>query len=260
MLSNQLPLAKITYPLFLFLQRAAYKRTARIITISEDMKETLVEQGIERSKIDVVFNWSYSNDSIRLSDIPAEQILNLGMDSKKTNVVYAGNIGKMQNVEFIAKAALLSAEDTSVHYYIIGDGANKARVAAMVEGLTNVTVMPMQPAIYAESIYAQADINVIPLAKGGIKTALPSKTATILRTDTHAVFCIDSGSKFEELVKGSKRIHVANNTDPESLYRVICKLREKKSDSENDHSLMPLFSNKNSEKYVEIMEKSAKYI
>ena len=254
MFSGQLPLAKFTYPLFLSLQTAAYKHAARLVTISEDMKETLVEQGIARGKIEVVYNWSYADDPIRLSDMSANQIFDLKKDPHKTNVVYAGNIGKMQNVELIAKTARLSRADSTVHYYIIGNGASETRVAAMVEGLSNVTVMPMQSAIYAESIYAQADINVIPLAKGGIKTALPSKTATVLRTDTYAVFCIDTGSKFEEIAKGGRRVRVTDNVNPSSLYRVICEVRDGKTANAEGRDIMLLFSKKNADRYVEIME------
>ena len=246
---------KITYPLFLHLQKAAYNRATCLITISEDMKETLAAQGIEREKIEVVYNWSYADDPIRFANIPAEQFFDLKTDPQKTNVVYAGNIGKMQNVELVAKTAAISVKDETVHYYIIGDGANKARVASMVEGLSNVTVLPMQPAIYAESIYTQADINVVPLAKGGIKTALPSKTATVLRTETPVVFCIDAGSRFEEIVKGDRRVRVVDNIDPASLYRVICELRDAKvGDVEEDRNLLRLFSKRNAKRYVEIME------
>ena len=229
MFSGQLPISKITYPLFSYLQRIAYRKATCLITISEDMKQTLVECGIAPNKIEVIYNWSYSDNPIRLENIPAEHIFDLKTDPQKINVVYAGNIGKMQNVELIAKTAVLSQKDDRIHYYIIGDGANKSHIMHMVEGLSNVTVLPMQPAIYAESIYAQADINVIPLAKGGIKTALPSKTATVLRTDKHTVFCIDKNSKFEESMKNFNNICIADNSAPLSLYRLICKIHEDKN-------------------------------
>ena len=257
MFSGQLPISKITYPLFSYLQRIAYRKATCLITISEDMKQTLVECGIAPNKIEVIYNWSYSDDPIRLENIPAEHIFDLKTDPQKINVVYAGNIGKMQNVELIARTAVLSHEDDRIHYYIIGDGVYKQKVEDIVKGLNNVTILPMQPAIFAESIYAQADINLIPLAKGGIKTALPSKTATILRTDRYAIFCIDADSKFEETVRELKRVHVTNNFDPSSLYRMICELKENNSLSNKvEESSYSQFSVKNAVRYVEIIESS----
>ncbi len=261
MFSSQLPVSKITYPVFCKLQNVAYKRASRIITISHDMKQTLVEQKIDADKIDVVFNWSYEDGEIRLENIPTDRVFDMNMDKSKTNVVYAGNIGKMQNVELIAESARLSKDDSAVHYYIIGDGANKAKVLSIVEGLDNVTILPMQPSRYAESIYAQADINVIPLAKGGIKTALPSKTATVLRTNRPAVFCIDKNSKFENMLADIERIAIVDNESAESLYSAISNCandRDRDSQTSIDLSCVTrIFSVKNSEKYSEIMEEFA---
>ena len=256
--SGQLPAAKITYPVFKFLQKIAYKYADKIITISEDMKKTLVDDGVSANKIEVICNWSYSDEKILLENIPAENIFDLKTDKEKTNVVYAGNIGKMQNVEVIANAAKLSVDDP-IHYYIIGGGANRNRIEALVADLENVTLLPMQPAELAESIYAQADINVIPLAKGGIKTALPSKTATVLRTNTFAVFCIDKNSEFEKTVKNSGNVRVAYNEDAESLYKTIKSLvGQKPETSEENDKIAQLFSAKNAYKYVDVFETAVK--
>ena len=186
-----------------------------------------------------------------------ECVFDLKADPEKFNVVYAGNIGKMQNVELIANTAKKYEIDKSIHYYIIGEGANRPQVESIVHDLDNVTLLPMQKAIYAESIYAQADANLIPLAKGGIKTALPSKIATILRTGKNAIFCIDKNSKFEEIIKASDNVRISDNNDPASLYEVICSLRDNacnKRKEEENKEFFSLFSYKNSERYVDIIE------
>lgn len=256
MFSSQLPMAKLTYPVFCGLQNSAYRKASKIITISDDMKQTLVEQGNDPDKIEVIYNWSYGDDDISMEKISPDRIFDLNMDKNKVNVVYAGNIGKMQNVELIAETAAQSKNDTNVHYYIIGDGANKSRVESIVKDLPNVTILPMQPSIYAESIYAQADINVIPLAKGGIKTALPSKTATVLRTHKPVIFCIDANSRFEEMVGGDPMIKFADNADSRSLYNVICELQDLKfdvGDLTNNDTFKTVFTKNNSKKYVDAM-------
>ena len=257
--SSQLPASKITYPVFCFLQNLAYKKSSKIITISDDMKQTLVEQKISADKIDVVFNWSYGDEDISIDNIPEDRVFDLKTDKNKTNVVYAGNIGKMQNVEIVAETAKLFKDDTSIHYYIIGDGANKHKIENIVEGLQNVTILPMQPSIYAESIYAQADINLIPLAKGGIKTALPSKTATVLRTNKPIIFCIDPDSQFEKTISESPNVKVADNSDPASLYMTICEVRASSTESDNltDMDVRSMFSKNNASKYVDIMESAS---
>lgn len=254
--SEQLPISKITYPYFKKKQLKALSKISKIITISDDMKQTLVDLGVDSNKIEVVYNWSYGDSVISLENINKENFYDLKIDKNKLNVVYAGNIGKMQNVEYIAKTAKEHINDESIHYYILGNGANKENVLNIVEGLTNVTVLPMQPSKCAESIYAQADVNVIPLIKGGIKTALPSKTATVLRTKTLVVFCVDKNSKFEETLKDSENVYFANNLETSALYEILLKIKEIKNKNivKTNPNVLTLFSNKNAEKYVEILE------
>ena len=52
---------KLLFHLLAAEERYGYKHSDRIITISEDMKETLVQDGIDPEKIHVIYNWSYSD-------------------------------------------------------------------------------------------------------------------------------------------------------------------------------------------------------
>lgn len=45
------------------------------------------------------------------------------IDRSKFNVVYAGNIGVMQNVEIVIRAAAQMKDDKDVCFHVIGDGA-----------------------------------------------------------------------------------------------------------------------------------------
>ena len=254
-LSGQLPAAKITFPIFRLLQHLAYQKADRLITISDDMKQTLAEDGINPDKIDVVYNWSYADAPITMEAIAPENRYSFPGNPDDFKVVYAGNIGKMQNVELIAETAQSMQDVKNVHFYIIGDGANRNHIVQMTEGLKNVTLLPMQSARYAESIYAQADLNVIPLAPGGIRTALPSKTATVLRVNRPVVFCIDRDSRFASMMERYKSITVADVLQKSSLENVIRKIKkqplEKRHESAN---VQPqLMSVRNADTYIEII-------
>lgn len=259
MFSEQLPLKKITFPFFRKLQNIAYKKAAKIITISDDMKKTLINDGIDAEKIEVIYNWSYSDEDISLEKIDESCIFPLNKDDSKLNVVYAGNIGKMQNVEIVAKSAVLTKDNHNIHYYIIGDGANKARIEQMTEGLNNVTILPMQPSKFAESIYAQADVNIIPLSKGGVFTALPSKTATCLRVGKPIVFCIDKNSEFYSLMQNEENIYLCDCDDGNGLADILKNIcLEMKNSYVRSEKVCNLITVENVKKYVEILEISNK--
>lgn len=250
-LSGQLPLAGITFPFFRKLQNNAYQKADAIITISDDMKQTLVEDGVDANKIKVVYNWSYADTPITIEDIDPKNIFNLHLDRNKFNVVYAGNIGKMQNVELVAETAIKMKENSKVQFYIIGDGANKEHVEEMTKDLPNIKMLPMQPSKYAESIYAQADVNIIPLMPGGVKTALPSKTATALRVNKPVIFCIDDNSLFYEKVKELEHVYISKVSDENSLENILQKISSIKIGK--IYRNLGLTSKNNAKEYVRIM-------
>lgn len=250
--SGQLPLAGITFPIFRKLQNIGYRMADKIITISDDMKQMLIDDGVEADKIEVVYNWSYADTPIKLETIDQKNMFDLQLDHSKFNVIYAGNIGKMQNVELIARAAREMVEDESIHFYIIGDGANKRGVEQIVYGLKNVTMLPMQPSRYAESIYAQADLNVIPLMPGGIKTALPSKTATVLRVNKPVAFCIDRETKIEKMMDKISDTYFCDCCDTTSIKLLVQKLVG--SDSKNvNRNKLAFLSVSNCNRYINCM-------
>ena len=252
--SGQLPMAGITFPIFRKLQNMAYKKADTIITISDDMKQTLVEDGVDADKIEVVYNWSYADTPITLESIDPKNVFDLHLDHSKFNVVYAGNIGKMQNVELVAETAIKMKENPNVHFYIIGDGANKAHIEEMTKGIDNITLLPMQPSRYAESIYAQADVNIIPLMPGGIKTALPSKTATVLRTNRPVVFCIDRNSLFSKKFSQAEGVYFSDCRLPDTLEMEIYSVMEKNNRVCSREQNSFIFQ-KNASEYIDIMIK-----
>ena len=261
-LSGQLPFDRITFPIFGFLQRKAYKSVDRIITISEDMKKTLIDDGVDAKKIRVISNWSYADDLITTSGIQNRAYFDLGSNPSSFNIVYAGNIGRMQNVEIVVKAATMTKNDPRLHFYVIGGGANKEAVEKLALGLTNITFLPMQESHFAESIYSQADLNVIPLVNGGIKTALPSKTATCLRVDNQIAFCIEANSLFAEAIEKYENVHICSPIDASELCELILRLAARKADSvksqTNETALAfvkeKMSSVKNPAAYIETME------
>ncbi|MBR0278043.1 MAG: glycosyltransferase family 4 protein [Clostridia bacterium] len=262
-LSGQLPFSKIVFPIFRFLQNRGYKKASKIITISEDMKNTLVNDGVNSSKIYTVCNWSYSDSSINFEDINSENVFDFGKNKDKFNVIYSGNVGKMQGLEIVVRAAKLTENDEKIHYYIIGDGSNKEKIKDMAKGLDNLTLLPMQPSKFSESIYSQADINVIPLSAGGIKTALPSKTATCLRTNKNIVFCIEKDSIFAKEISQYKNVSVCNAQDENELVRIINKIRLGEKSFNGNYSIdyvKEIMSYEhNPEKYIDIIENSTDY-
>ena len=206
-------------------QRYGYKHSDHVITISEDMKDTLVVDGVAADKVEVIYNWSYQDE-------PYENV-NLAPVSHMFkpdyfNVVYAGNIGVMQNVDIIINAAKLMMDDNTVWFHIIGNGIYKDNLEDKAKsiGLQNISFWPSQPSKLAPLIYSAADVNVIPLIKDGYRTALPSKTATCFACQKPVVFAIGKESVFGQKVSKETGCPVVSTDNAEELVMAIRKIRE----------------------------------
>ena len=197
------------------LQKWTLKHSEGIITISEDMKDTLVEAEADESKVTIAYNWA--------NELQGEPIVK--RSDALFHVVYAGNIGMMQNVECVVKAACLLQTERDIHFDIYGNGARRERCERLAEGLENVTFYDPVPADRAFSLYFNADVNVVPLAKGLIKTALPSKIAVCLLCKKPVVFCIDKESHFALQMERDIQGSIVSPTDEKELAQAILKIK-----------------------------------
>ncbi|MBQ7485480.1 MAG: glycosyltransferase family 4 protein [Oscillospiraceae bacterium] len=201
-------------------QRYGYRHADRVITISEDMKDTLVADGSEADKTEVIYNWSYQDALYENPDLaPVAHLFR----PDTFRVVYAGNIGLMQNVELLIETADRMRNDPSVFFYIIGDGVYREKLEETVKarGMENVAFLPMQPPELAPLLYSAADVNVIPLVKGAYRTALPSKTATCLACGKPVIFAIGKQSRFGARVREEAGAIVTEPDQPDELAEAI---------------------------------------
>ena len=234
-------------------QRYAYAHADHVITISEDMKETLIGDGVAEDKISVIYNWSYQDEPYTNVDTSAISHM---FKSEHFNVVYAGNIGLMQNVDLIVEAARLLKEDNSIRFYIIGDGVykNKLEDKAKEFGLDNISFWPLQQPEKAPAIYSAADVNVIPLIKYGYKTALPSKTATCLACGKPIVFAVGKDSIFGKKAHLATGCPICDSDSAEELIKLILDIKDQTIKTSNIEFFMNNFSNKiNSGMYERII-------
>lgn len=211
------------------IQGFVYRWSDKVITIGFDMKKVLINRGIPQEKIEVIFNWGYSDDRIKI-DVKNNKFLEkYNFDQNKFYVVYAGNIGQIQNVEMIVETAELLKANEEIRFLIIGMGLYKEKCEQMAKekGLRNITFLPMQPSELALSIYSFADLNVISLRKDIIKTVLPSKTGVILSCGKPLVLCVEKESEYAKMILNNNSGFVVNPDDCGALCKLILNVKNK---------------------------------
>lgn len=250
----------LLYKYFEVWQQAVYKKSDRIICISDDMKAFVKSKGILDDKISVIYNWGYSDETIDISWSENLFAKKYNLSRDKFYAIYAGNIGRMQNVELIIRAAKKLASKSNIQFLIIGDGAYKDNIEKEVidNHLNNVTMLPLQEPTLATSIYSVAGVNIIPLVPGGIKTALPSKTGVCLSCGRPVVFCFDKQSVFHQLCKKYNSGKCVSANDEDDLVEAL--LEYSRGETKRNQGAFKMYKDlftrtANIRKYSDVLEK-----
>lgn len=153
-----------------------YKRASMVVGISPTMVRTLVSRGVDPHRAELVYNWADSFPISRTAPEPSPPI-NGGID-----VVYAGNVGEMQDLEVAIRAAA-RASDCGVRLTIVGDGIAKAGLVQLARelGVSNVRFQDPVPRSHMPQIYAQADFGLVSLKDLQVfRGTIPSKFPSVL--------------------------------------------------------------------------------
>ncbi|RPJ39655.1 MAG: glycosyltransferase WbuB [Planctomycetaceae bacterium] len=159
----------------------AYRTADRIIVLSQGYKQLLSNRGIDPGRVDVVYNWC---DESQPAAAATEDISSSILDANTFNVVYAGNLGKLQGPDTILDAAQsLAAKGCSARFVLIGGGVEFERICRRIqdERIANVILMPRMPLEQVNRILDRADLLLIHLIRSGLSSiAIPQKLQAYL--------------------------------------------------------------------------------
>lgn len=183
------------------LEAYSYRQADQVVTISGSMLEKVWAKGVQKNKTELVPNWidvaSYAKPTA------AGRFLSQHPQAKdKLTVGYAGNLGIKQGVDVLVRLAKLVEEDARYHFFIIGDGADKPRLLALVEtmNLRNLTFLPfMEPEAYREML---TDIDVVFVAQrsGAGNNCSPSKLLGLMALQKPLLVAADNDSELAKTI------------------------------------------------------------
>lgn len=169
------------YRLLLRLDIATCRRSAVVVVLSGDMRESLIERDAGLADRIVVLN---------NFDIPSydEEVSEDGRhpDPAQLTVAFTGNIGRYQGLETITEAVLGPDERMqSLQLVLMGEGAAKPGLQELVDRSPadrrgRVRLLPHGTSAEARSVMRGADLGLVSLVPGVIRYAYPSKTASYL--------------------------------------------------------------------------------
>lgn len=153
-----------------------YARADRIVVVSPGFKRALVEKGVPKSKITVIYNWPNEMEARPQGDTDLAAFALEG----HFNIVFAGNMGPAQGLETVLKAAkIVETAAPQVQFILVGDGieTDSLRACATEMKLRSVRIMPRVPQSEIGSLLAAADVLLVHLKDDPLfRITIPAKT------------------------------------------------------------------------------------
>jgi colanic acid biosynthesis glycosyl transferase WcaI len=190
------------------LERLAYAKAALVSGISDGMMAAFRAKGVPVAKRALLPNWLHQPLAVGPSvrDRVAGR-RHFGVDDASLLAVYAGNLGRKQNLEILVEAAAAlkirsGPRGASVQVIIAGDGAARPDLEACIRthpGLSLQLLPLLNEQDYA-ALLAAADVALITQAAGTGQFFFPSKLLSVLAAGLPVVAVADVNSELARAV------------------------------------------------------------
>ena len=223
----------LIYKIFLWLNKKSFKKSSKVFTPSQGMKNMLLESTDDKKV--VVIPWWADTDFIK--PIPKEQNRFIS-DNHLDNyfiVMYSGNLGLTHNIEKILNTALKLKKIDDIKFVIIGEGPKKNIVDnfALKNQLKNLLVLPYQDEETLPYSLSCADISIVldsfSSNKGSESTAsIPSKTYYLMAAGSVIYAESDSSSELNTLINKYNLGFCDSSDGEDDLINFIKKCKDSK--------------------------------
>ena len=173
---------------------------------------------IEKNRIVYMPQWAEDlyKESVNEEDLEISKLY-----KNKTNIVFAGNIGKAQSIDTIIQAANISKSNQKIQWIVLGDGSEKNYLDNKVEALklTNIKVLGRKPVGEMPKYFSKADALLVTLTKDELfKITVPAKVQSYMAAGKPVIGCISGEGK--QLIEEAKCGFTCEAEDYKSLAKI----------------------------------------
>lgn len=174
------------YKFFHSVSKRIYRKMDKILITSRMFSDYLEEEfGIKKDKIEYLPQYA---EGI-FEQIPPRK------EDGIFNFMFAGNIGAVQSVETVIKAAEM-LKDEPIIFHIVGGGTDLERLQELAKGFENIVFYGRRPLEEMPEFYAKADAMLVTLvADPVLSLTLPGKVQSYMAVGKPIIGAIDGETK-----------------------------------------------------------------
>ena len=209
---------------FAFLQkldRFTCKVASKIIVLSKDMKEVIIQSRVSNahSKVAILNNFSLPIENEKKVVGIIDKYLK---KPDKVRLLFAGNLGRFQGLEELVKA-FSCVENTNMELVFFGEGKalNKLKDLSSDYHPGTVIFYPHLPINDIKIIMKDADFGIVSLQSEIINYAYPSKTMTYLEQELPIISIVESESELSKFVNDNNIGCTISSGDVDGIMQLL---------------------------------------
>ena len=191
-------------------------RNSDVIHIgSKGFKKLLMKKGVPEEKIEYLPNFCEDTNEEKATAIP--QLPNGFI------VMFAGNLGEAQNLEYVMKGALQLKEQKDIHFVLLGDGRKKQWIEEFVQEHNlqeTVHLLGRWPIGTMSTFFSKADVMLVSLTNEPIfNYVLPAKVQAYM-VNKKPILAMQNG-ECQQVISDAKCGWFVNSDDIDGMVRTI---------------------------------------
>ncbi|MBZ0129623.1 MAG: glycosyltransferase family 4 protein [Rhodobacteraceae bacterium] len=200
-----------------WLDNQTLRRSDAIVVLSQDMASTLAHRGLGPLPIHIINNFSL--DLFGETESPPE---GLRKSSGRRRVIFAGNLGRFQNLPQLAEGvSRLFGDFPDLELFFLGDGTALPALKQRWGDHPQVGFGPFLPFAQAKTLIAEADVGLVSLEKNLFRVAYPSKIASYLAQGVPVLALVESDSGIAAQIGQDRLGATAPVDDPDAVAEAL---------------------------------------
>lgn len=212
------------------LNHQLFKRVAKVISLTDEMKDFLLENRKEltEDKVVTIPNWAHE----KLIVPNKEAYDRFGYNENQFIVSYFGNMGTCQDMETLMEAVEKLRNDENIKFLFVGHGnkVDSIREKIRKDQLKNIQLLDFLTGKDFEQAVAISSCCVVSLEKGLKGTCAPSKYYSYLQGGKPILGIVEEGSYLEEEITKEKLGYVTYNQNSDLLVKHIKNMANNRSE------------------------------
>ena len=183
--------------------RRSYQRADRLIVLGQCMKRRITSPpwNVESVKVSIIPNWTHCQSIVPV-DRAKSQLRRQQKLGNRFVVMHSGNMGLTQGLDQLITATTLPAWPDDAVLLLVGDGADRSRLAGMMASQAGdrVRLLPYQPRDRLGDCLGAADLHVVSMHPAITGCLCPSKLYGILAAGRPVLAIAPPGTDLAETI------------------------------------------------------------